>query len=88
MCFKKQGRPSGGLNKATIIRNKKKLAVEKSLSAKSENRANFVADNSPGMALRIRGVIETLDINCCTWLKINAGIHNLMVGVTRFQLLC
>jgi hypothetical protein len=40
------------------------------------------------MALRIRGVIETLDINCCTWLKINAGIHNLMVGVTRFQLLC
>jgi len=59
LCFKKRGRPSGGLNKPTIIRNKKKLAVEKSLSAKSEKRSNFVACNSPGMALRTRGAIET-----------------------------
>ena len=59
MCSKKRGRPSGTLNKATVIRNNKILAVEKSISAKSEKRANFVAFNSPGMALRTRGAIET-----------------------------
>ena len=63
---KKQGRPSGGLNKATIASNNMKLEAKECLLAKSEKRAKFVADNSPGMALRIRGAIEALDINCCT----------------------
>ena len=63
---KKQGRPSGWLNKATIASNNMKLEAKECLLAKSEKRAKFVADNSPGMALRIRGAIEALDINCCT----------------------